>query len=110
MTSENSRTPANTLAGSNFVKVDTIGQRHSTADAAKPTAATSKSAQTTKVKVDNTKPVRTYVVKEGDSLWEIASEQLGDGNRYKEIVKLNSDILSNEDDIQVDMKLKLPAK
>jgi nucleoid-associated protein YgaU len=49
-------------------------------------------------------------VKEGDSLWQIASEQLGDGNRYKEIVKLNSDILSSEDDIQVDMKLKLPAK
>jgi len=49
-------------------------------------------------------------VKEGDSLWRIASDRLGDGNRYKEIVKLNNDILASEDDIQVDMKLKLPAR
>jgi len=99
---------SNTLDGSNFVKVDTVGQRHNTADTAKPTAATSKPAKVTKA--DNTKPMSIYIVKEGDSLWEIASEQLGNGNRYKEIVKLNSDILSNEDDIQVDMKLNLPAE
>lgn len=108
LASAGSSTPSTMLTGSNFVKVDTIGQRYNTADAAKPTATTSKPAQATKA--DTSKPLRIYVVKEGDSLWEIASEQLGDGNRYKEIVKLNSDILSNEDDIQVDMKLKLPAK
>jgi nucleoid-associated protein YgaU len=107
LASASSSTPANTLTGSNFVKVDSVGQRHITAKIEKPAAA-SKPAQATKA--DNTKPVRVYVVKEDDSLWQIASEQLGDGNRYKEIVKLNSDILSSEDDIQVDMKLKLPAK
>jgi nucleoid-associated protein YgaU len=108
LSSAGSSPPANTLTGSNFVKIDTIGQRHNTVDTAKPAAATSKPAKATKA--DTTKPVRIYVVKEGDSLWEIASEQLGDGNRYKEIVKLNSNILSSEDDIQIDMKLKLPAK
>jgi nucleoid-associated protein YgaU len=108
LASSASSTPANTLTGTNFVKADSVGQRHSSADTAKPAATTTKPAQATKA--DNTKPGRIYVVKEGDSLWQIASEQLGDGNRYKEIVKLNSDILSSEDDIKVDMKLKLPAK
>ena len=31
----------------------------------------------------------TYVVKKGDTLWEIAKKYLGDGNRYKEIKELN---------------------
>lgn len=105
--SSGSSTPAKTLTGSNFVKVDTIGQRHTSANTEKPAAA-SKPAQA--IKADTAKPGMLYIVKEGDSLWQIASEQLGNGNRYKEIVKLNSDILSSEDDIQVDMKLKLPAK
>lgn len=32
---------------------------------------------------------KTYLVKMGDSLWKIAKEQLGDGQRYKEIAELN---------------------
>ena len=32
---------------------------------------------------------RTYTVKSGDSLWAIASKQLGSGARYKEIMSLN---------------------
>jgi nucleoid-associated protein YgaU len=102
-----SATPANVLSGSSFAKADSVGQRHTAANTDKP-AAVNKPAQTTKT--DASKTGRIYVVKEGDSLWQIASEQLGDGNRYREIVKLNSDVLSSEDDIQVDMKLKLPAK
>lgn len=31
----------------------------------------------------------TYTVKKGDTLWDIAKEYLGDGNRYKEIKSLN---------------------
>ena len=30
-----------------------------------------------------------YEVKQGDTLWKIAQEQLGDGNRYREIMELN---------------------
>ena len=41
---------------------------------------------------------------------KIAATQLGDGNRYKEIVKINSNVLSSEDDIAVGMQLKMPAK
>lgn len=31
----------------------------------------------------------TYTVKKGDTLWSIAKKTLGDGNRYKEIQKVN---------------------
>jgi nucleoid-associated protein YgaU len=54
---------------------------------------------------------RTYIVKEGDSLWQIASSQLGKSTRYKEILKLNADTLKkNEDNLEVGMRLHLPAK
>lgn len=32
---------------------------------------------------------KTYTVKPGDSWWKIAAEQLGNGNRYKELTKYN---------------------
>ena len=48
-----------------------------------------------------------YVVAEGDSLWGIAAEKLGDGARHTEISKLNN--LSDEDFIKAGMKLKIPA-
>lgn len=51
-----------------------------------------------------------YTVKEGDSLWKIAAEKLGNGNRYHEILKLNSSTLSDEDTLAAGTKLKLPAK
>ena len=87
------------LQGKNFTKVDSVGQKH-------PAPAPEKQAAAPKT--DTSKQGKIYVVKEGDSLWHIASVSLGDGNRYKEIVKLNS--LSSEDDIQVGQQLKLPAK
>jgi nucleoid-associated protein YgaU len=54
--------------------------------------------------------IRWYVVKEDDSLWKIAEKQLGNGSRYKEISKLNADILVNEDEVDPGMRLKLPAR
>jgi len=51
-----------------------------------------------------------YVVREGDSLWRIAVEQLGDGSRYGEIAKLNADILEDEDSLTVGMPLKMPVQ
>lgn len=91
-----SSSPTEVLTDKNFTKVESVGQQHSTANADKP-AATAKSGS-------------VYVVKEGDSLWKIAATQLGDGNRYREIVKMNSNILSSEDDIAIGMQLKMPAK
>lgn len=53
---------------------------------------------------------KQYVVKEGDSLWKIASEKLGNGSRYKEILTLNADILADEHSLSLGTTLKLPAK
>jgi nucleoid-associated protein YgaU len=53
---------------------------------------------------------RQYVVKEGDSLWQIAVKQLGDGSRYKEIVKLNTGTLEDENSLSIGMQLKLPTR
>ena len=53
---------------------------------------------------------RFYTVKEGDNLWKISTQQLGSGSRYGEISTLNADILPNEDDLSIGMRLKMPAK
>lgn len=56
------------------------------------------------------KQIRWYVVREGDSLWRIAAERLGEGSRYIEIAKLNADILDDEDSLVVGMRLRMPAR
>ena len=53
---------------------------------------------------------KTVVVEEGDSLWKIAVKNLGDGNRYKDLLDLNSDILKSKDSIRVGMNLKIPVE
>ncbi|HBL40500.1 MAG TPA: hypothetical protein DDY98_02595 [Ruminococcaceae bacterium] len=50
---------------------------------------------------------RTYTVKKGDTLWQIAHTQLGKGSRYAEIAKLNN-IKGNT--VKVGQVLKLPEK
>ncbi len=49
---------------------------------------------------------RTYVVKDGDTLWKIAQRELGDGARFGEITKINK--LRDENAIKPGMKLRLP--
>ncbi len=61
-------------------------------------------------KKTSAKSYRRYVVKQDDSLWQIADQQLGNGSRYNEIVRLNSNILHNEDQLTLGMKLKLPLQ
>ena len=50
-------------------------------------------------------PEITYTVKKGDTLWNIAKKELGDGTRYKEIAKLNN--ISNPNKIYPGQILKL---
>lgn len=52
--------------------------------------------------------VSEYVVQEKDSLWSIAQAKLGDGNRYKEIARLNK--IKNVDNVPCGVHLKIPAK
>lgn len=80
------------LSGSLFEKIVSIGrERLSSGKQVQPEAG------------------KLYAVREGDSLWRIAAEQLGDGSRYTEIVKLNADLLSDENSLAVGMSLKIPA-
>jgi nucleoid-associated protein YgaU len=55
-------------------------------------------------------PQYWYTVKDNDSLWRIAAEQLGDGNAWAAIKDLNRDVLKGRDDVRPNMRLRLPAK
>ena len=48
---------------------------------------------------------KTYKVKEGDTLWAIAKREFNDGEKYKDLAKLNN--LANADDIKVGQELRL---
>ena len=65
----------------------------------------------TQAKRDAIRPATIdYVVQPGDSLWEIAKRHLGDGNRYPEIVDLNTKLLRRGPDfIRQGWTLQLPA-
>lgn len=73
-----------------FEKVESIGRRHISPDSEKA----NKGLQ--------------YIVRQGDSLWSIAVEKLGNGSKYKEISKLNADILEDENELTLGMRLSLP--
>ncbi|MDR2655995.1 MAG: LysM peptidoglycan-binding domain-containing protein [Oscillospiraceae bacterium] len=51
---------------------------------------------------------KTYTVQAGDSFWKIAAEQLGNGNRYKELAEFNG--LSPESVIFPGQMLKIPIR
>lgn len=51
----------------------------------------------------------TYTVQSGDSLWRIASRDLGSGTRWSEIYDLNRDVISDPDRIYIGQELQLPA-
>jgi nucleoid-associated protein YgaU len=52
----------------------------------------------------------SYTVKEGDCLWNIAKDHLGDSSKWQEIYKLNSDLLGeNPDLIHTGATIQLPG-
>lgn len=52
---------------------------------------------------------KTYTVRKGDCLWNIAASELGDGNRWPEIYDLNKDKIKNPRLIYAGQELVLPA-
>ncbi|OHB83457.1 MAG: hypothetical protein A2Z38_06430 [Planctomycetes bacterium RBG_19FT_COMBO_48_8] len=82
---------ASIFPSSMFEKVESIGRRHISSDN------------------HEAKGVQ-YVVRKGDTLWNIAADQLGNGSRYKEISKLNADVLKNDNDLTIGMRLSLPDR
>jgi len=87
--------PDSVFSGSLFEKVKSISRKLTSSDPPK---------------TPRPKRSRQYVVREDDSLWRIAAEQLGDATRYTEISELNADILEDEDDIPVGLRLRMPAR
>ena len=83
---------ASVLSETEFTKVESIGKRHLLANG-------SQAEQNS-----------GYVVREGDSLWQIAAEQLGNGSRCSEIAELNAGVLGGGDNLSVGMRLKMPAR
>ncbi len=83
---------SNILSNPMLKRVESIGKRHLSADGRKAEQG------------------RQHIVQEGDSLWRIAAERLGDGNRYNEIARLNADILDDKDSLSVGMRLKIPVR
>jgi tetratricopeptide (TPR) repeat protein len=51
-----------------------------------------------------------YTVNDGQSLWDIAQEVLGDGDRFQEIIDLNPELKRFPDRLKPGQVLKLPAK
>ena len=86
---------ASVFSESLFDKVKSIGRKLTSPD---------------KTKTPRASRSKQYVVREGDSLWRIAVEQLGNGTRYKELSEINADILGNEDYLAVGMSLRIPAR
>jgi nucleoid-associated protein YgaU len=53
--------------------------------------------------------MKSYTVKSGDTLSEIAKRELGSANKYMEIFEANRDQLSDPDKIKPGQVLKIPA-
>ena len=54
--------------------------------------------------------MRTYTVKSGDTLSDIAQSEMGDANRWRELYEANKDAVGdNPDMIHPGLELKIPA-
>ena len=79
------------------IKSTLSGTRSSTKTPAKP-----------RPKPPAARPTKNYIVRAGDSVWRIAEKQLGDKERFREIIKLNA--LEDEDYLTVGQRLLIPIR
>lgn len=54
------------------------------------------------------RPLESYRVKKGDTLWALAEQRLGDGQRFPELQRLNANLIKDPHRIQVGWALRLP--
>jgi len=79
-----------------LMKIYVVGERRATT-----------SAQQSRLPVARAR--NTYTVRPRDTLWRIAQQQLGRGNRYMEIFNLNRDKLKNPSIIRPGQVLTMPS-
>ncbi|MGE5706979.1 MAG: peptidoglycan-binding protein, partial [Bacteroidota bacterium] len=116
-TTQEAQTQPETQQPESSVSEATQPPQATEAQTAKPaeTTQTTQATQTTETAkpaeaAEPAKPV-VYTVKAGDNLSKIAKEQLGDGERWREIYELNKDVIgANPSLIQIGAQLKMPAK
>ena len=84
-------------------------QQPATGPAVTPTPQTSAATTVSKPAVPLPAGVREYTIKDGDSLWKIAANELGSGVRLEEILKLNPQITKSTT-LTIGTKIKIPAK
>ena len=60
-------------------------------------------------RTDNRVQEKTYTVKSGDCLWNIAKSLLGSGSRYTEVYNLNKDKIKNPNLIYPGQVLRIPG-
>ncbi|AWP28707.1 LysM peptidoglycan-binding domain-containing protein [Paenibacillus sp. Cedars] len=82
----------------------TIAKTSAAASASKKQAAAKKPDRPD----ERAKP-KTVKIKSGDSLWTIAKTHLGDGSRYKELMKLNNITEAQAKKLKVGTVIKLPG-
>jgi nucleoid-associated protein YgaU len=51
---------------------------------------------------------RVHIVKDGESLWKIAKQELGSGARWNEIYSANRDVLASPEALHTGQKLRVP--
>jgi nucleoid-associated protein YgaU len=52
--------------------------------------------------------VEYYVIQKGDTLWAIAKQHLGNGNKYTEIFDANREVIKDPDLIYPGQKIRIP--
>lgn len=89
----------------------TTSTSKTTTTSTKKTTTTKKaSVSSSKKRVSNTTKSKTYKVKSGDCLWNIAKKFYGSGSKYTVIYKANKSIIgSNPNLIKVGQVLKIPT-
>lgn len=85
-----------------------VSVRQVSVNVSSTTATATATVEKSSARVDNTVTAKTYTVKTGDSLWNIAKAKLGSGSKYKEIYNLNKNVIgSNPNLIYVGQVLSL---
>ena len=63
-----------------------------------------------KIESDIRVEVREYIIKKGDTLWKIARKELGNGNRWEYLYKMNKDRIKNPDKLKPGQKIIIPVE